>query len=125
MSKEANMALVRAVMEAVNRQDLEALRAHPGYYETVQSIPTLWAAFPDLTHAIEQQFADGDWVATCMNVRGTHTGAFMGVAPTGKQISFIVVMMNRIENGKVVLHYGIPDFMAILQPLGLIPAWAA
>jgi predicted ester cyclase len=125
MSKEANMALVRTVMEAVNRQDLKTLRAHPGYYETVQSIPVMWAAFPDMHHTIEQQFADGDWVATCVTVRGTHRGAFMGVAPTGKEISFIVLMMNRIEDGKIVLHYGLPDFMAIFQPLGLIPAWAA
>src|SRR5687768_7623944 len=124
MSEEANMAVVRDVMEAVNRQDLEVLRAHPGYYETVQAIPVMWAAFPDMHHTIEHQFADGDWVATCVTVRGTHRGSFMGVAPTGREVSFIVLMMNRIEDGQIVLHYGIPDFVAILQPLGLIPAWA-
>ena len=75
MSEEANMALVRAIMEAVNRQDLETLRAHPGYHETVEAIPMLWTAFPDLTHTLEHQFADGDWVATCMNVRGTQQGS--------------------------------------------------
>jgi predicted ester cyclase len=85
----------------------------------------MWAALPDMHHTIEHQFADDDWVATCVTVRGTHRGTFMGVAPTGKEISFIVLMMNRVEDGTIVLHYGIPDFMAILQPLGLIPVWAA
>jgi predicted ester cyclase len=122
---EANKAVLRAVMAATNRQDLTALRAHPGLHETVQYIPSLWAAFPDLSHTIELQFADGDMVATCMRARGTHRGAFMGVAPTGRDVSFLVLSLDRVEESRITQHYGLPDFLVIFGALGLIPHWAA
>jgi len=121
----ANEQVMRAVVDATNRQDLEALRAHPGLYETVQYIPAVWAAFPDLHHTIELQFGDGDWIATCMRARGTHRGAFMGAAPTGAEISFLVLSLDRVEDGKITLHYGLPDFLAIFGAFGLLPRWEA
>ena len=121
MSEQTNKAVVRAVLDALDRQDLEALREHPGLYETVQYIPNMWAAFPDMRHTVELQFADGNMVATCVEVRGTHQGAFMGAAPSGRDVSFLVLMMNRVEDGKIVLHYGLPDWMAILPPIGVMP----
>jgi predicted ester cyclase len=122
---EASMAVLRAVVEATNRQDLAALRAHPGLHETVRYIPALWAAFPDLHHTVERQVAASDWVTTCMRARGTHRGAFMGVAPTGRELSFLVLSVDRVEAGRITLHYGLPDFLAIFGTLGLLPAWEA
>jgi ketosteroid isomerase-like protein len=48
----------------------------------------LFGAFPDL-QAIEQDLlVDGDKVVTRRILRGTHQGEFMGVAPTGKKVTF-------------------------------------
>src|SRR5919199_3150068 len=41
------------------------------------------AAFPDLRFDVEQVIAEADTVATRCTMRGTHTGAWMNVAPTG------------------------------------------
>ena len=59
-------------------------------------------AFPDLEMAIEQQIAEGSWVATRVTFRGTHTGEFAGIPATGRRIEYAGTAMYRLENGKVV-----------------------
>jgi predicted ester cyclase len=102
--EEANKAVVRAVAEAIDRQDLAALHNHPGLNETVESIPVMWAAFPDMRTTIDHMFADGDMVAACATVRGTHRGAFMGIQPTGQEVSFTALTLDRVVDGRIVLH---------------------
>jgi predicted ester cyclase len=117
-------AVVRDVFAASDRNDLAALRQHPGLYETVQYIPALWAALPDLRHTIEQQFLAGDVVTTVALARGTHRGPLLGLPPTGKSVSFMVLAVDRVVDGTIGLHYGLPDWMAILAPLGALPTLA-
>jgi steroid delta-isomerase-like uncharacterized protein len=59
-------------------------------------------AFPDLEMTIEQQVAEGSWVATRVTYRGTHMGEFAGVPATGRRIEYSGTAMDRLENGKVV-----------------------
>jgi predicted ester cyclase len=49
---------------------------------------TLRAAFSDFHAVIHWQTADGDIVTTFKTYYGTHQGAFLGVAPTGRAIHF-------------------------------------
>jgi predicted ester cyclase len=39
-------------------------------------------------------------VATRKTFRGTHTGEFLGVPPTGRDVSFDVIDILRLEDGK-------------------------
>ena len=59
-------------------------------------------AFPDLEMTIEQQIAEGPWVATRVTYRGTHTGEFSGIPATGRRIEYAGTAMDRLETGKVV-----------------------
>jgi len=59
-------------------------------------------AFPDLEMTIEQQIAEGPWVATRVIYRGTHTGEYGGIPATGKRIEYAGTAMDRLEDGKVV-----------------------
>ena len=59
-------------------------------------------AFPDLEMTIEQQIAEGPWVASRVTFRGTHMGEFAGVPATGRRIEYSGTAMDRLENGKVV-----------------------
>lgn len=76
------------------------------------------AAFPDGRHAFEDVIAEGDKVVTRGTFSGTHLGEFMGVPPTAKQISFTVVHVDRVVDGKVVEHWGLGDTMSLMQQLG-------
>ena len=92
---------------------------HPGLYETRQHLPQLHAAFPDMHHTIETELAEGNLVACVSTVRGTHLGPFMGIAPTGKQVSFMVLWVDRIVDGTIVEHWGLPDFLSLFRQVGV------
>jgi steroid delta-isomerase-like uncharacterized protein len=65
--------------------------------------------FPDLTISIEDVMAEGDWVTARVTMRGTHRGEFQGIAPTGKRVEVRAIDMFRIEDGKIVEHWGHAD----------------
>ena len=117
-------SVAHAVFEAADVQDLDALRIHPGLYGTVQYIPALCAAFPDLRHTIDQQFVAGDVVTTIATAQGTQRGVLLGVPPTGKEVTFLVISVDKVVDGRIVLHYGLPDWLAMLGAIGALETLA-
>jgi predicted SnoaL-like aldol condensation-catalyzing enzyme len=81
----------------------------------------LRAAFPDLTCEMTHLVADGDLVWGHFRARGTHTGPFLGVPPTGKSMAIDVIDICRFEDGRIVEHWGVPDRFHQLAQLGLLP----
>lgn len=81
-------------------------------------IADLRTAFPDLQATADLIIAEGDMVMALATFTGTHQAEFLGIPPTGKQITWSQVDINRIQEGKVVeaWHIGVPT--AILQALG-------
>jgi steroid delta-isomerase-like uncharacterized protein len=73
--------------------------------------------FPDLTVTIEDVMAEGDRVTARVTMRGTHRGEFQGIAPTGKRVEVRAIDMFRIEDGKIVEHWGHAD-----DPTGFLRA---
>jgi steroid delta-isomerase-like uncharacterized protein len=120
MTPAENLAIVRQVVAAQNAGDWAVLDPHPGLYETRQRFPRLRAAFPDLTLEIVDAMAHDDRVVLQMTMRGTHQGEFMGVAGSGKVFTANVVAIDRLENGKIVHHLAIADWLSILGTLGLV-----
>ena len=80
-----------------------------------------YTAFPDFQHVIEDMIAEGDKVATRFTDRGTHKGEFMGIAPTGKKVSFTAIGICRITEGKLVEAWVDYDALGLLQQLGAVP----
>ena len=74
----------------------------PDLARQIARITEIRRAFPDLEMTIEQQVAEGPWVATRVTYRGTHTGEFSGIPATGRRIEYAGTAMDRLENGKVV-----------------------
>ncbi len=86
-----------------------------------QLFAQMFTSFPDLRMTIQHQVAESDLVMTHKVFTGTHQEPFMGVVPTGKQISFAVIDILRIAEGKIVEHWAIQDRLALMQQLGLVP----
>jgi steroid delta-isomerase-like uncharacterized protein len=82
----------------------------------------LRSAFPDFKATIDDILAEGDKVVIRMTWSGTQKGEFMGVPATGKSVSFGVIDIVRITNGKLVEHWGQMDSMSLMQQLCAIPA---
>ena len=73
-----------------------------GIEEYKQVYSVFASALHDTRLTIEELIAEGDKVATRYTWTGTHTGEYMGVAPTGKQLKFTMIDICRIKNGKIV-----------------------
>jgi predicted ester cyclase len=64
-----------------------AIRGREEFKQWATDVRTSWAkGFPDYRIAIEDLVAEDDKVAKRWTFRGTHTGEFMGMAPTRKQV---------------------------------------
>jgi steroid delta-isomerase-like uncharacterized protein len=75
-------------------------------------------SFPDWNEHIEDIIAEGDRVVTRFTSRGTHKGAFQGIAPTGNQVTIDVVAIYRIADGKIAEQWGFPDQMGLQRQVG-------
>ena len=93
--------------------------AAPGREGLRQHVAMIRRGLPDTQVTVEDMVADGDKVAVRTTARGTHMGEFMGVSPTGKQITISGMDITRFAEGKIVEHWGLVDAMAMMQQLGL------
>ena len=76
------------------------------------------ATFPDIKITVEAVIADGDKVAFRSTMRTAHRGDFMGIAPTGHEVTVGLLDVIRIEAGKVVEQRGGPDTYGLLRQVG-------
>src|SRR5207248_9468284 len=86
-----------------------------------RNIQMMRRAFPDFLYSTEEMVADGDKVALRWTARGTHQGPFMGMAPTGKSVSWSGVNFYRLSGGKIVEEWGLVDMLGLLHQLGALP----
>jgi predicted ester cyclase len=86
-------------------------------------IAVLGTAVPNIKTQIQQiaPIGDGSNVFLIMHSTGTNTGAYLGIPPTGREIGIDLMERVRLENGKVVEHWGISDNLGLLDDLGFIP----
>jgi predicted SnoaL-like aldol condensation-catalyzing enzyme len=85
-----------------------------------KAIINLSTAFSNHEYELINHSVSGDIVWVHYRSTGEHTGAFMGHAPTGKKFSIDVIDVARIQNGKLVEHWGVPDRFALLMQLGFL-----
>ena len=77
-------------------------------------------SFSDSKVLLLMQIAEGDLVATRWEFTATHTGQFMGLAPTQKRITWTGVQIDRFEDGKIAESWVDWDKYRFLEGLGLV-----
>jgi steroid delta-isomerase-like uncharacterized protein len=85
-------------------------------------VTMLRTAFPDLHFDTEEVIAEDDKVVARTTLRGTHTGPFMGIPPTGRRFEQQQIHILRLADGKAVEHRAVRDDLGMMQQLGVIPA---
>lgn len=85
-----------------------------------QALLFLRAILPDLTATQEDVRVDGDVIAVRITFRGTNTGGWPGVGPTGEAVRFIAFDMHRVSEGRIVESWHLEDNLALLTQLGVI-----
>jgi predicted ester cyclase len=136
VSAEENKLLVRRyIEEVVNTGNVERLAEFiaPDYtevYNNVRYAVGLDGArehilgsrrtYANLHLTIEQQIAEGDWVVSRATARGTHSGEWRGIKPTGKSLVMTVVNVDKVVNGRIVEHGGAANMLEPLLEAGAI-----
>ncbi len=79
----------------------------------------VFRAFPDYYHGIEELISAGDKVIVRIIFKGTHKGEFQGIPPTGNKIEVSVIVIFRIEDGKVVELRREIDMLGLMMQFGM------
>lgn len=137
-SSDDNKAAVRGLFASASSGELDRFAEHvtadfviyaPEPFHGAEGLRDMVAGYrsvlPDLEVTVDHQFADGDYVATRFTVRGTHDGEFMGVAPTGRAITFSGICLSRCRDGKVVEEWELADTMGLMRQIGVLQEPAA
>jgi steroid delta-isomerase-like uncharacterized protein len=95
-----------------DERGLEELKRYITMYRT---------AFPDIHDTVEQLVAEGDKVVVRWTSRGTHQGEFMGVAPTGRHVTFTGMRLFRIAENKIAESWVNIDERGLQEQLGTAP----
>jgi predicted ester cyclase len=133
MAGEENKALYRRFVDGVINEgnfdlipeifspdylDHSAPPGAPGGLDGVKAVFAMFrSGFPDVHFDILHMVAEGNMVATFVKGEGTQNGSFMGIAPTGKHVVWNSTGFFRVEGGKIVEHWGIPDLFGLMGQL--------
>ena len=79
-----------------------------------------YTAFVNGKHTFEEIIVEGDSVVTCGKFTATHLGKFQGLPPTKKQVEISIMHIDRVENGKIIEHWGQGDAQGLMKQLGII-----
>src|ERR671910_232582 len=115
---EQNKTLVRRLFEARGKLDMDAMdkmlaphflshtKMFPGQQLDREGFKRMsleyHAAFSNTRFIVEEQVAEADKVVSRFTVHATHDlGEFLGVAPTGREVSSMAIFIHRISDGKI------------------------
>jgi predicted ester cyclase len=126
---------LRFVEEVFNQRNLDALAeivapdvvAHIPGYEPLRGLEAVhqWAASYlaafDSHLTVEDVVAEGDKVVLRFTVRATHRGEYLGVPPTGRQVTFPEISLTRYAEGKAREFWLMLDSLGVMQQLGMYP----
>jgi|SRR6516164_5757189 predicted SnoaL-like aldol condensation-catalyzing enzyme len=114
----ASAALLDRYVAAVNAGDTAALQvlfAKP--YAQHGGLKGGREAFPDLRVTVEDRILAGDKIVARNTWNGTHRGAFLGIPPTGKQITIRTIDIWRVQGDKLAEHWDVIDIGALEKQL--------
>jgi serine phosphatase RsbU (regulator of sigma subunit)/predicted ester cyclase len=142
VSAEETLALVRRLFEARAKADLDAIdeilapdfvvhtKLLPGQRSNLsdreaykRSVAEYSVAFSNVRFLIEDQVAGRDKVVTRFTVSGTHDRReIMGITPTGRERSYMTIVIQRIEGGKIAEEWGVGTSISELRE-GWVATW--
>ena len=93
-----------------------------GREQIKQVFQTYFSAFPNIRMEQTEVLVDGSRAAVVATFSGTDSGGFMGMPPTGRNVTIPVVFLYEFKDGKIVRDRRVYDFTGVLVQVGTIKA---
>ena len=77
------------------------------------------AAFSDKVCVDEARLFMGEWAAAFGRQEATHSGTFMGIAPTGKRVEIRYMDFWKVVDGRIEDNWVMVDFPHVMAQLGV------
>jgi steroid delta-isomerase-like uncharacterized protein len=137
LSRDDMQRLTQEFYAAMNSQDLDGVLSRmddsvvdhqlppempQGKEGAVAFFNMMFGSAPDMKFEILDMLVSGNRAAIRSRVTGTQTGPLMEMPATGKPFDvegIDIVDVN--DDGKLIEHWGIFDFLGMMQQTGLIP----
>jgi len=136
MSSDIKVIAQRFIDEIVNTGDTENISEfiHTNYIDhndkennitgidgALAHVKSVRSTYTDLNVTIEQQICEGDNVVTHFIGKATHSGEWLGMKPTNREITIHGVKIDRFNNNKIVEHWGMANSLEALVEIGAFP----
>lgn len=132
--KEENKETVRRYLNAFNERDRDAMsellaedvvehgiheELH-GFDEIMEFLQAHFDTFPDYSGTTEAMIAEDDLITVRYTVRGTHTGEYRDVEPTGHTVEWTGMAIYRIADGEIAEIWLEEDRLGLLEQLEVV-----
>jgi predicted SnoaL-like aldol condensation-catalyzing enzyme len=86
----------------------------------VEFFDVIFRAVPDFCYTLKKMVAEGDIVMAFSTTTGTHTGGeWLSKQATGNRLSYDVVDIFRVQDGKIAEHWDVADTFTFFRQLGI------
>jgi steroid delta-isomerase-like uncharacterized protein len=121
-----DQALISTTVDEIFHPDVRIGTPLPIEASGAQALKQVWTtllrAYPDLHVTVQDVFGEEDRVVVRNTVTGTHQGEYLGLAPTGRSVTYDEIFIVRFADGRIVETWGVVDLLSQLRQLGAIPA---
>jgi steroid delta-isomerase-like uncharacterized protein len=83
-------------------------------------VERILTAFPDWHNRIDELIAEGETVVARMTWSGTHRGDLLGVAPTGRHVTYVGAAIFRLEDARIQVAWVVGDTQELWRALGVL-----
>lgn len=133
MSKENKSLIRRFVDEMLNKRNSAIMKElvasdfidhdapphqTPGPEGIKRTLEELHLSLTDLVVHMDDIIAEGDRVVTRHTAEATHTGPFLGFAPTSRRLRWMAISIYRIADGRIAERWGLIDYRSLGHQLG-------
>jgi predicted ester cyclase len=89
-----------------------------GLADYVAGLEAVVTAFPDYRWELQHLLVDGGWIAAHFLDSGRHSGPFLGVAATGREVRTQEFSFYRVADGLIVEVWVTADNLSVLEQIG-------
>lgn len=105
------------LMDELFAQDYKVNGVRIGVEGVKQAVQFLHTALSDVSAELHEMVAEDNKVVIYWTIRGHHSGHFMGISPTGKELELKGINIYKVVDNKITANYEQTNIAEVIQKL--------